>query len=76
MSNIIAYISKHKKIIYIGLFIVLLPLITLLTQITFDAGRIIGTIIRTYIEQGICWNKVGRPYFCRILSNYSWNAYF
>lgn len=54
MSRIISYYEKYKKYILGIILVFILPLIFLLTEIIFNSGRIIGTLIRTYIEQGIC----------------------
>ena len=54
MSHIVNHLEKYKKYIIYILLIFILPLIFLLTEIIFNGGRVIGTLIRMYIEQGIC----------------------
>lgn len=54
MSTILNLINKYKNVIYVVLIVILFPLITLMTEIVFNSGKILGTIIRTLMENGIC----------------------
>ena len=58
MSSLKQFYSHHKLAIQIGgtilLLPFLLPIVTVLIEILFDSGQIVGDYIRRITEIGIC----------------------
>lgn len=55
MQNIINNIKKYYKIfMFIILIPFILPLMSIVIEIIFNSGNLLGTVIRRLIEGGIC----------------------
>lgn len=56
MSNIVSGIkTNYKLVISVIISILLLPVIVTLTKIIFEYGNYIGTLIRYFVEKGVCF---------------------
>ena len=47
--------NNYKTILLVGISIILLPLIPIVTEIIFKFGNIVGTFIRAFGTNGICF---------------------
>lgn len=55
MQNIINNIKKnYKTFMFIVLIPFILPLMSIIIEIIFNSGNLLGTLIRSLIEGGIC----------------------